>query len=227
MSYTVLIPAAGSGTRMGRAKNKMLLELQDTAIIVHTVRRFEQDENCHAIYLATKPEERAIFLDLLSFSMKLKAIVDGGRERQDSIRNMLESMDACEWVMVHDGARPFVSQEILESLYASVQVNDAVICGVRPKDTLKRVKHNMVSETIDRDYMIQVHTPQAFRYTLLLDAYHHAYEQHLAVTDDSMMVEARGHDVHVVQSDYNNIKITTEEDIAIGERILRGRDDNV
>lgn len=224
MSYTVLIPAAGSGTRMGTNTNKLLMHLDDTPIIVHTVQRFEQDDNCQAIYLATKPDERHTFKELLSFSNKIKGFVDGGRERQDSIYNMIKVMEVSKWVMVHDGARPFVSDDTLSALYEEVQQHDAVICGVRPKDTLKRVESNKVSETIDRAHVIQVHTPQAFDFSLLQKAYDHAASQQLSVTDDAMMVEALGHDVHVVSSDYNNIKVTTPEDIATAETILMGRD---
>lgn len=227
MSYTVLIPAAGSGKRMGAPQNKMLLPLLDIPIIVHTVEQFEADENCAAIYVATKRDEREIFSEILSFSSKLKEIVDGGDERQDSIYNMLQQMEEHEWVMVHDGARPFISKSVLKALYESVQTNDAVICGVRPKDTLKRVNQDIVKDTVNRDEVIMVHTPQAFSYTLLKRAYEHAYAQNLVVTDDSMMVEALGERVHVVESDYNNIKITTQDDMLTGERILLGRDNHV
>ncbi|MFC3899422.1 2-C-methyl-D-erythritol 4-phosphate cytidylyltransferase [Aliicoccus persicus] len=227
MSYTVLIPAAGSGKRMGAPQNKMLLPLLDIPIIVHTVEQFEADENCAAIYVATKRDEREIFSEILSFSSKLKEIVDGGDERQDSIYNMLQQMEEHEWVMVHDGARPFISKSVLNALYESVQTNDAVICGVRPKDTLKRVNQDIVKDTVNRDEVIMVHTPQAFSYTLLKRAYEHAYAQNLVVTDDSMMVEALGERVHVVESDYNNIKITTQDDMLTGERILLGRDNHV
>ena len=227
MSYTVLIPAAGSGKRMGAPQNKMLLPLLDIPIIVHTVEQFEADENCVAIYVATKRDEREIFAELLSFSSKLKGLVDGGDERQDSIYNMLQQMEASDFVMVHDGARPFVSKKILNALYESVQTHHAVICGVRPKDTLKRVSQDIVKETVNRDEVIMVHTPQAFSYTLLKRAYEHAYAENLVVTDDSMMVEALGERVHVVDSDYNNIKITTQDDLLTGERILLGRDNHV
>lgn len=227
MSYTVLIPAAGSGTRMGATKNKLLLKLNDEPIIVHTVRQFEADENCDAIYIATKESERDDFRELLSFSKKLKRIVEGGTERQDSIHNMIEQMAPSDVVMVHDGARPFVTPTILNALYRSVIEHDAVICGVTPKDTLKRIDNNIVTETIDRSRMIQVHTPQAFSYALLKRAYENAADKNLVVTDDSMMVEALGIDVHVVPSDYQNIKITTHEDLLIGERILMGGDEHV
>ncbi len=227
MSYTVLIPAAGSGKRMGANQNKVLMPLLDIPIIVHTVQQFEDDDNCEGIYVATKRDEREVFTELLSFSTKLRGIVEGGSERQDSIYNMLQQMEAADWVMVHDGARPFVSKIILNALYESVQLHEAVICGVRPKDTLKRIKQDVVEETVDRGEVMLVHTPQAFSYKLLKHAYDNAYKHNLIVTDDSMMVEALGENVHVVDSDYNNIKITTQEDMLTGERILLGRDKHV
>lgn len=229
MSYTVLIPAAGSGTRMGSSTNKLLLKLNEVPVIVHTVRRFEADPNCQAIYLATQDSEREAFQSLLKFSSKFKGWVTGGLERQDSIYNMLKYMDETTYVMVHDGARPFVSQAILDALHSAVKTHDAVICGVTPKDTIKRVSNHQVVETIERSALIQVHTPQAFKYNVLMRAYHHAYQKKLNVTDDAMMVEALGLDIHVVDSDYNNIKITTPEDLVIGEKIIAQteRDSNV
>lgn len=220
MSYTVLIPAAGSGTRMGSSTNKLLLKLNEVPVIVHTVRRFEADPNCQAIYLATQDSEREAFQSLLKFSSKFKGCVTGGLERQDSIYNMLKYMDETTYVMVHDGARPFVSQAILDALHSAVKTHDAVICGVTPKDTIKRVSNHQVVETIERSALIQVHTPQAFKYNVLMRAYHHAYQKKLNVTDDAMMVEALGLDIHVVDSDYNNIKITTPEDLVIGQKII-------
>ncbi len=229
MSYTVLIPAAGSGTRMGGLINKLLLPLNAVPVIVHTVRRFEADPNCQAIYLATQDSEREVFQSLLKFSSKFKDCVTGGLERQDSIYNMLKYMDETTYVMVHDGARPFVSQAILNTLYSAVKTHNAVICGVTPKDTIKRVSNHQVVETIERSALIQVHTPQAFKYDVLRQAYNHAYQKKLNVTDDAMMVEALGLDIHVVDSDYNNIKITTPEDLVIGEKIIAQieRDPNV
>lgn len=229
MSYTVLIPAAGIGTRMGGQHNKLLMSLGDAPVIVHTVRRFEADANCRAIYLAVKDNERETFQSLLAFSSKLKGFVTGGAERQDSIYNMLKYMEHDNCVMVHDGARPFVSQSILDTLYSEVSTHGAVICGVAPKDTIKRVRDGKVVETIERSALIQVHTPQAFKYDILMRAYEHAYQHALNVTDDAMMVEALGIDIHVVDSDYNNIKITTPEDVILGEKIIaqNERDMNV
>lgn len=220
MSYTVLIPAAGSGKRMGGLTNKLLMPLHNEPVIAHTIRRFEADPNCHAIYIAVKDKERQEFQSRLNFSPKLKGIVTGGAERQDSIYNMLKDMEFSKYVMVHDGARPFVSQAILEALYEAVKIHDAVLCGVAPKDTLKRVSNHQVIETIDRREIVQVHTPQAFTYDILMEAYTNAYRHKLNVTDDAMMVEALGIDIHVVDSDYNNIKITTPEDLIIGEKII-------
>ena len=229
MSYTVLIPAAGSGTRMHSETNKLLMPLRNLPVIVHTVKRFEEDKNCEAIYLATKESERATFQSLLVFSTKLKGLITGGARRQDSIYNMLLAMDKESYVMVHDGARPFVSDIILKSLYDAVKTHGAVICGVAPKDTIKCVSEGRVVETIERSTLIQVHTPQVFKYEILMDAYNNAYARNLDVTDDAMMVEALGIDIRVVDSDYKNIKITTPEDIIIGENIIaqNERDMNV
>lgn len=112
---------------------------------------------------------------------------------------------------------------MLERLKEKVVTADAVICGVKTKDTLKRVVGGKVKETLVRDEIISVHTPQAFKLDILKQAYHHAKENNLKVTDDSMMVEAAGKEVYLVESTYDNIKITTSEDLQLAHMILKGK----
>lgn len=221
MKYTVIIPAAGMGSRMHMDYNKVFIRLEGTPVIRMTVEKFERDPDCEAIHLAGRKGEIDTLWDMLEGCAKVKGIHEGGRERQHSIHNVLKAMEPTGYVFVHDGARPFVSQATLDGLKDSVAVHQAVICGVKPKDTLKRISGDAVEETIDRTSVIAVHTPQAFEYDLLMQAYRHAAENGLSVTDDSMMVEALGKRVHVTASTYDNIKITTGEDLKIAESIMK------
>ena len=215
MNYSVVIPAAGMGKRMKLGYNKILHEVLGKPIIHHTVSIFEKDPDCTEIHLAASKDEIKDLEAILSSFKKVKGIYEGGKERQDSIYNALVHVENREFVMVHDGARPLLDSATLNRIKASLKEKDAVICGVPVKSTLKTVVDGVVTETIDRSSTFEVHTPQAFCYNLLIDAYRNAREQNLVVTDDSMMVEALGEKVHVVLSNYNNIKVTTREDLAV------------
>lgn len=224
MKYTVIIPAAGLGSRMGLGYNKILLDLGGESIISRTVRFFNDDLDCEAIHLSVRPEEVDVMTDLFKGVDKVKGIHIGGKERQDSIYNALVKVESADYIFVHDGARPFVNQNIIQDLKDKVQETGAVICGVEVKDTLKRVVDNQVDETLPRKEIIAVHTPQAFKADILKRAYEHARAHDLNVTDDSMMVEAIGETVYVTESSYDNIKITTAEDIQLAKLILEGKD---
>lgn len=215
MNYSVVIPAAGMGKRMELGYNKVLHEVYGQSIIYHTVAIFENDPDCKEIHLAASKDEIDDLRKILSSFKKVKGIYEGGKERQDSIYNALVHVKDATHIMVHDGARPLLDRETLKRIKTALMEKDAVICGVPVKSTLKTVVDGVVTETIDRSSTFEVHTPQAFCYNLLMDAYHNAREKNLIVTDDSMMVEALGKKVHVVESSYNNLKVTTREDLAV------------
>ncbi|TDM13534.1 2-C-methyl-D-erythritol 4-phosphate cytidylyltransferase [Macrococcus bovicus] len=223
MMYTVIIPAAGQGKRMGSDKNKVLLELNQRPIIFHTVSRFEQDASCNAIYLAARQEELTELTTILQGFTKVKGLVVGGSERQYSIHNVLKTIPPCEVVMVHDAARPFVSHETLTQLYDGALARKAAIAAVQVKDTIKVVNDLIIDHTLDRTTLWQVQTPQAFAYDLLMEAYSQAERDGFLGTDDASLVERLGHPVSVVVSDYDNIKLTTPEDLYFAEAIMKKR----
>ncbi len=223
MKYTVIIPAAGLGSRMGLGYNKVLLEIDGEPVIKRTVRHFENDPDCEAIHLAVRAEETDVMHELFGESKKVAGIHVGGAERQDSIYNALVNVRNTDYVFVHDGARPFLTADVLTRLKVKVTETGAVICGVKTKDTLKRVIGGKVKETLARDEIVAVHTPQAFEYDILKRAYEHSKQHKLEVTDDSMMVEAIGKEVYLVESTYDNIKITTSEDLQLAHMILKGK----
>ena len=147
MKYTVIIPAAGLGSRMGLGYNKVLLEIDGEPVIKRTVRHFENDPDCEAIHLAVRAEETDVMHELFGESKKVAGIHVGGAERQDSIYNALVNVRNTDYVFVHDGARPFLTADVLTRLKVKVTETGAVICGVKTKDTLKRVIGGKVKGT--------------------------------------------------------------------------------
>lgn len=225
MQYEVVLPAAGSGKRMGAGQNKLFLRLLEKPIIIHTLEVFEQDDTCTGIWLAVKPEERNYIRDLLDQYgiSKVKGLPTGGAERQHSVYACLKAMECVDIVLVHDAARPFIAQETIGQLVASAHQYGAAIAGVRVKDTIKKVRDGIIEETVDREQLWSIQTPQAFRFELLKEAEDAAERDHFLGTDEAMVVERLGRDVHIVESSYDNIKMTTVEDLVLGEAILKKR----
>ncbi|MEG0448806.1 MAG: 2-C-methyl-D-erythritol 4-phosphate cytidylyltransferase [Lysinibacillus sp.] len=225
MQYEVVLPAAGSGKRMGAGQNKLFLKLLEKPILMHTLWVFEQDENCTGIWLAVKPEERVYIQTLLEeFEIsKVKGLPAGGEERQHSVHSCIKEMEQVEIVLVHDAARPFITSDIINKLVHSAKENGAAIAGVRAKDTMKKVRNGVIEETVDRESLWMIQTPQAFRFDLIFEAEDVAEKVGFLGTDEAMLVERLGHAVHIVESSYENVKMTTKEDLVFGEAILRKR----
>lgn len=221
--YTLIIPAAGQGKRMGAGKNKLFLPINDVPIIVHTLRAFEQDEACKSIIMAINEEERPYFEELLYMYHISKDIelVQGGDERQDSVYNALLHVKDVEYVLIHDGARPFVTKEMTHHVLACAKREGASICAVPVKDTVKKVEGGAVVETVERSQLRAVQTPQGFRIPILLEAHESAKQDGFSGTDDASLVERLEKRVGVVDGSYYNIKVTTPEDLLIAENFLR------
>ncbi|MFV9511686.1 2-C-methyl-D-erythritol 4-phosphate cytidylyltransferase [Tepidibacillus sp. LV47] len=223
MKCGIVIPAAGRGKRMGGEVNKLFILLDGKPILVHTLEKFSQVPWIEEIVIVSHPEERKIIEQLVEqYEIKrVKAIVPGGKERQDSIYNGLVFLES-EYVMVHDGARPFVKQKHLDLLWQTLQQKDAVVLGVPVKDTIKMADQDgFIQNTPDRKSLWAVQTPQAFRLSILRKAYEKAKEDGFLGTDDSSLVERLGIEVVIVKGDYHNIKITTPEDLILAESILK------
>ena len=215
-----LIVAAGSSTRMGGV-DKTFAPILGLPLVIHTIDQFELSPLVHQIVLvvAKNSVERAQKLIHHRSYSKVIDICAGGRRRQDSVRSGLESLSGCEWVMVHDGARPCLDETILKrGLEAAFEYGSAV-AGVPVKDTIKIVSSQQIVEgTPDRSLLWAAQTPQVFRYQMLLDA-HDAHDQN--VTDDAAMVESLGHPVKMYLGSYENIKVTTSDDLVIAEAFLK------
>jgi 2-C-methyl-D-erythritol 4-phosphate cytidylyltransferase len=225
MTYQVIIPAAGQGKRMGAGKNKLLLELNSIPVFIHSLKVFEEDELCEGIILAIHPQDEAEFNSLLKKHevKKVLELVPGGEERQDSIYNALKTVKKDGIILVHDAARPFITKEHIHTLLEAAQETGAAIIGVRAKDTMKTVRGDVVMETVERSSLWAVQTPQAFRFSLLLSAYEQAEKDGFTGTDDSSLVERISHPVTMVEGDYDNIKLTTQEDLFFAQAILQKR----
>ena len=225
MHYEVVLPAAGSGKRMGAEKNKLFLLLENKPILIHTLEVFQGDENCTGIWLAVKPQERAYIQELLTQYgiSKVKGLADGGEERQHSVHSCIKEMQHVEIVLVHDAARPFITKPIIANLVQMAKEKGAAIAGVKAKDTMKKVQNGVIVETVDRDSLWMIQTPQAFQFSLLAEAEDVAEKVGFLGTDEAMLVERLGHKVYIVESTYENIKMTTTEDLLFGEAILKQR----
>lgn len=222
MNVTAVILAAGSGTRMQRRENKVLLDLGGKPVIWHSAAPFLRCKSITQAVLVCKKEEEPLFRKV--FAGEDILYVTGGKTRQESVANAVAAVSDCDFIAIHDGARPFVTQElILKTLADAVQCG-AAATGVFVKDTIKVVDGAMhIVSTPDRSRLISVHTPQIFAFDLYRSACAHAAETGLQATDDCMLVESVGHKVKITPGSYENIKITTPGDLALGEAILKMR----
>lgn len=225
MKTVAIIVAGGVGKRIGEGNlPKQFLTLGDKPILVHTIEKFERCALIDEI-IVVAPEDylghcSQAIVDHYSFN-KIKRIVCGGDERQTSVYKGLKGCSNNTLIVaIHDGVRPLISPEkISESIKLCLQ-KKAVILAVPIKDTIKRVEDGSVITTLDREKLWLVQTPQVFEYKLILDAYEKASEDGFVGTDDSALVERLGYEVTVLEGEYENIKITTAEDLVIAEKLL-------
>ena len=221
----VVIVAAGSGSRMKMNINKQFIKLNDKEIIAHTIEKFYNHKNIDEIVVVIKEEEGSYFKNgiLNKYNFNNIKIAFGGNERQDSVYNGLKALNEnCEIVLIHDGARPFVSDQIINSCIEEAKNHNAVVVGVPVKDTIKVInENNDIVDTPERSNLWAVQTPQTFNYDILVKSYEDAFKGGFYGTDDAMLVERIGYRVKMIEGSYNNIKITTPEDIEIGTQILK------
>ncbi|MHC5216865.1 2-C-methyl-D-erythritol 4-phosphate cytidylyltransferase [Enterococcus sp. LJL128] len=225
--YEVILLAAGQGKRMNASRNKILLNLMGKPIILYSLKTFFSDPACKHIILVTQSNEKSLLETAVRKLKKSQScpvtIVSGGSERQYSVYNGLKALKSVEnIVMVHDGARPFVTLSQLKALHAKVMETRTAILGVPVKDTIKRVVKGQVEETIPRDTLWQIQTPQAFFGKDLLGVHEKARAEAFLGTDESSLIEKYSDlPVSMVLGSYENIKLTTPEDMLIGEAIVK------
>lgn len=225
-----LIPAAGMGKRMGASINKQYLQLNGLPIVARTLSVFEMSPLIDAIYLVIPQDEipycREHVVEACGFR-KIVAIVAGGNERQNSVMNGLNAMrpdcNEDDIVLIHDGVRPLVTEELLAQSIDTARQHDGALIAVPVKDTIKTVQDSIVITTPDRETLWQAQTPQTFRFGIIYHAHHRAETDGFTGTDDSSLVERLGGKVWIVRGDYRNIKITTPEDLILAEAFLLSR----
>lgn len=236
---TAILLAAGQGRRMHSSVQKQYLLLGDKPVIYYSLKTF-QDSFMDDIILVTGNGDEAYcrkeIVDRYHFT-KVKEIVAGGRERYDSVYNALQVIkkkdmqipDEDGFVFIHDGARPFLTEEILQRTLEAVAADHACVAGMPVKDTIKVVdEKGYALQTPDRNSLWQVQTPQVFDSRLIIEAYERLMQEKdslaakgIRITDDAMVVETlMGHSVRLVQGSYENIKITTPEDLVTAEAFL-------
>ncbi|MBR1421432.1 MAG: 2-C-methyl-D-erythritol 4-phosphate cytidylyltransferase [Selenomonadaceae bacterium] len=228
---TAIFPAAGRGSRMKAARNKILLELAGESILVQTLKRFARIDRISKMIIAVSKEEIPIIQNLLeskNFSKPIQ-IVEGGSERQFSIYNAIKKLSPeSEIVLIHDAARPLVSTETIERVIDSAIEFGGSIAAVPEKNTIKiATSERFVDKTLPRNLLWEIQTPQAFRREIIEKAYESAISDKFLGTDDSSLVERIGYPVKIVESESSNIKITTPDDLLFAKEFIRRRDDGI
>src|SRR5260370_39150539 len=231
MNVSVILPAAGLGTRMGRAvpekagtSRKQFMLLEGSPILLHTIRKFVSSPAVSEIVVALRAEDLEWVRDLLERENFAKPVrlVEGGDSRQASVENALATLGpATELVSVHDAVRPFIEHSVLEKVFAEAQGTGAAIVGIVPVDTVKQVHRNKIRQTIPRERLILAQTPQVFHFDLLKQAFAKAREDGFAGTDESSLVERLEQvEVSVIPGSDRNIKITKPTDMDLAKLFL-------
>ena len=224
--FTAIVLSAGKGSRMNSDVHKQYLNLADRPVIVYALDAFEKSSVDEIVLVAGSGEEdycRTQIVEKYGLK-KVKAIVCGGKERYHSVYNGLKAAGNTDYVMIHDGARPFLTDAIISRMMDAVRLKQACVAGMHVKDTIKITNESdEVQMTPDRKNVWMVQTPQAFSYPLICDAYEKMMiQEDTTITDDAMVVEKMCNiPVSLVEGSYTNIKITTPEDMIIAEAILK------
>jgi 2-C-methyl-D-erythritol 4-phosphate cytidylyltransferase len=227
MHVTAIVPAAGAGIRFGGAVKKQFIALNGLPILSHTLRALAASDALAAIIVVVPPGEEPRGLDALRLArIHLETeVVPGGQTRQESVYNGLQRAKAeTDLVLIHDGVRPFVSRQVVLATVDAAKEVGAAVAAVPIIDTIKRVDTDgLVIETLQRGQLWSIQTPQVFRYALLMQAHQAVREHGIIATDDAALVERIGGTVKVVRGSYENLKITSEEDLPIADLILKRR----
>ena len=220
---SAIILAGGKGKRMNSSISKQFIEIKGKPVLAYTLEKFIDNKSIDEVILVL-PEDEVDYCKkevLQRYSLKVDRIVIGGKERQDSVFNALEAMEKADIVLIHDGARPFISEKIIEEGIKYANIYGAAAPGVTPKDTIKiKNEDNISVDTPDRNTLVAVQTPQCFKYDEIYQCHRKIKEENAIVTDDTSVVERYGHKVYLYEGDYTNIKITTPEDLILAERLI-------
>lgn len=224
MKVQAIVPVAGSGSRFNAKQPKSLVYLAGRPLFIHCLQTMEDSDAIDSIILVIPKERAGDFranVDLYNIT-KVKYFVEGGRTRCESVANGLKHVESdTDIVLVHDGVRPLIKKNILESAIAACEREDASVVAVPVKSTVKKVdgKKGYVLQTLQRDELWEAQTPQVFKKQVLIEAHQRNTDPN--ATDDALLVENMGRQVKVVQGDYSNLKVTTPEDLLVAEALLK------
>lgn len=224
MKITAIILAGGKGKRMKSKISKQFIKVNEKPILYYALKRFNECELINDIILVLPKDEVEYCKENIieKYKLHVDKIVCGGKERQDSVYNGLIEASGSDIVLIHDGARAFVSKEIIENGIHFAKLYGAAAPGVMPKDTIKiKDKDSFSKETLKRDELVMVQTPQVFNYNLILSCHEKIKTEGIIVTDDTMVIEKYFGKVYLYNGEYTNIKITTPEDLIIAEYLAK------
>lgn len=226
MKSTAIVLAAGQGKRMNSKVQKQFLLIKGKPVLYYSLSCFQNSREIEEIIVVTGKDSinfcKQEIIEAYGFS-KVKAVIAGGRERYDSVYAGLCACEDSDYVFIHDGARPFLTEDMIRRGKEAVLASGACVIGMPSKDTIKIADENgMVASTPSRSLVWNIQTPQIFSYTAIREAYERAQQQNMAdITDDAMVMERFGNmKIKLVEGSYENIKITTPEDILVAEKIL-------
>ncbi|WP_226038406.1 2-C-methyl-D-erythritol 4-phosphate cytidylyltransferase [Aquibacillus saliphilus] len=225
--YYAIVLAAGEGKRMNAGENKQFIKVGNKPLIIHTLDVFADDSWCHSIILVVNYNEMKRMQDLINEYPVNKTVilVEGGSERQNSVLKGLSHINDPEGIVfIHDGARPFVSKDNLHQLATITNKKKAALLAVPVTDTIKQLNGNELT-TLDRKTLWAAQTPQAFRVDVIHQAHDLAATENFLGTDDASLVERMGYPVEIVKGSYDNIKLTTPEDLQRAQAFLKEKND--
>ena len=219
MKISAIITAGGTSSRFG--SNKLLEKINGKTVLEYTVEKFLKVDSIFEVIICANVDFLEDIKNLFA-NEKIK-FVQGGKTRQASVYNGLKACSSPEYVLIHDGARPLIKKEIIKAVITDVAKKNAVTVAVKTTDTIKKVDNELkIIKTVDRSDLFNTQTPQAFRYRLILEA-HEKLKVH-NYTDDCSMLEELGKDVYILEGDYKNIKITTQNDLDVAKLYLSRND---
>lgn len=225
MRIAAIVPAAGTGRRFNKSFPKQFLSLREKPILAHTIQKIHDCDLINEIFLiVSKDKVRYCAEEIVrknNFS-KIQKIVIGGIKRQESVYNGIKELDSdIDLVVIHDGVRPFVNSRVFLEVIEEAREYGAATVAVPEVDTIKEVSpEGMVVRTLNREHIWKALTPQAFKFDILKKAFEKAFKEGYYATDDASIVEWAGYQVKIVKGSQCNIKITTQEDLALGEIML-------
>lgn len=220
---SAIILAGGKGKRMGAKISKQYIELNGKPLLYYTLKQFLSCDEINKIILVLPKEEIEYCKNevLEKYSLIVDLIVEGGKERQDSVFNGLSAVNDEGIVLIHDGARPFVSRRMITEGIKYADLYGAAAPGVTPKDTIKiKDDKSFSKETPKRETLVAIQTPQVFKSNIIKECHKRLKSDNLIVTDDTMVVEAYNYDVYLYEGEYTNIKVTTPEDLILAEKLI-------